>query len=163
MDPVGAGSEIIFGTLRQALAWKPLMFESPLPKVLVVDDEAPVCEFLKVAIAPKASSVAVAENAATALEAIERGNFDIILCDIYMPGCSGMELLSLARQSTAFFGSEKLRSIEKAVWTVGSGDEHIAPLGGGVLHHGTARAELKCFAALVGAGDDGDLVGEASC
>jgi len=75
------------------------MFESYLPKVLVVDDEAPVCEFLKVAIAPKASSVAVAENAATALEAIERGNFDIILCDIYMPGCSGMELLSLARQS----------------------------------------------------------------
>jgi putative nucleotidyltransferase with HDIG domain len=75
------------------------MFEPLLPKVLVVDDEAPVCEFLKVAIAPKASSVAAAENAATALEAIERGNFDIILCDIFMPGCSGMELLSLARQS----------------------------------------------------------------
>jgi len=75
------------------------MFETLLPKVLVVDDEAPVCEFLKVAIAPKASSVAVAENAATALEAIERGNFDIILCDIFMPGRSGLELLSLARQS----------------------------------------------------------------
>jgi putative nucleotidyltransferase with HDIG domain len=75
------------------------MFEPHLPKVLVVDDEAPVCEFLKVALAPKASSVAVAENAATALEAIERGNFDVILCDIFMPGCSGMELLSLARQS----------------------------------------------------------------
>jgi len=43
--------------------------------------------------------VSVAENAATALEAIESGNFDIILCDILMPGCSGMELLSLARQS----------------------------------------------------------------
>jgi putative nucleotidyltransferase with HDIG domain len=75
------------------------MFGPPLPKVLVVDDEPPVCEFLKLAITPKATAVDVAENAAMALEAIERGNFDIILCDIYMPGCSGMELLSLARQS----------------------------------------------------------------
>jgi response regulator RpfG family c-di-GMP phosphodiesterase len=75
------------------------MFEPFLPKVLVVDDDRSVCEFLKLAIAPKASRVDVAENAATALEAIESGNFDIILCDIWMPGCSGMELLSLARQS----------------------------------------------------------------
>jgi putative nucleotidyltransferase with HDIG domain len=75
------------------------MLEPFLPKVLVVDDDPSVCEFLKLAIAPMASGVSVAENAATALEAIERGNFDIILCDIWMPGCSGMELLSLARQS----------------------------------------------------------------
>jgi response regulator RpfG family c-di-GMP phosphodiesterase len=75
------------------------MFEPFLPKVLVVDDDPSVCEFLKQAIAPLASGVSVAENAATALEAIESGNFDIIFCDIWMPGCSGMELLSLARQS----------------------------------------------------------------
>jgi putative nucleotidyltransferase with HDIG domain len=75
------------------------MFEPFLPKVLVVDDDPSVCEFLKLAIAPKALRVDVAENAATALEAIEGGNFDVILCDIWMPGCSGMELLSLARHS----------------------------------------------------------------
>jgi response regulator RpfG family c-di-GMP phosphodiesterase len=75
------------------------MFEPFLPKVLVVDDDPSFCEFLKLAIAAKASGVSVAENAETALEAIESGNFDIILCDIWMPGCSGMELLSLARQS----------------------------------------------------------------
>jgi response regulator RpfG family c-di-GMP phosphodiesterase len=75
------------------------MLEPFLPKVLVVDDDPSVCEFLKLAIGPMASGVSVAENAATALEAIESGNFDIIFCDIWMPGCSGMELLSLARQS----------------------------------------------------------------
>jgi response regulator RpfG family c-di-GMP phosphodiesterase len=75
------------------------MVDPFLPKVLVVDDDPSVCEFLKVAIAPKAARVDVAENATTALEAVESGNFDIILCDIWMPGCSGMELLSLARQS----------------------------------------------------------------
>jgi response regulator RpfG family c-di-GMP phosphodiesterase len=75
------------------------MFEPFLPKVLVVDDDPSVCKFLKLAIAAKASRVEVTENAAAALEAIESGDFDIILCDIWMPGCSGMELLSLARQS----------------------------------------------------------------
>jgi response regulator RpfG family c-di-GMP phosphodiesterase len=75
------------------------MFEPSLPKVLVVDDDPSVCQFLKLALAPKASRVEVAENAATALEAIESGNFDIILCDVWMPRCSGMELLYLARQS----------------------------------------------------------------
>ncbi len=75
------------------------MFEPLLPEVLVVDDEPSVCEFLKLAMVPMTSRVEVAKNAAAALEAIESGNFDIILCDIWMPGCSGMELLSLARQS----------------------------------------------------------------
>jgi putative nucleotidyltransferase with HDIG domain len=78
---------------------KAVMFEPLLPKVLVVDDDPSVCDYLRLAITPSASRVEVAENAATALESIERGNFDIILCDIYMPGCTGIELLSLARQS----------------------------------------------------------------
>ena len=82
-----------------ARRWNNPMFEPSLPKVLVVDDEPSICGFLKLAIAPKAARVDVAQNAADALEAIESGNYDIILCDIWMPGCSGMELLSLARQS----------------------------------------------------------------
>jgi len=75
------------------------MPEPSLPKVLVVDDDPAVRGFLNVAIAPIASQVDVAENAAQALETIESGHYDIILCDIWMPGSSGMELLSLARQS----------------------------------------------------------------
>jgi CheY-like chemotaxis protein len=81
------------------------MFDLLLPKVQVVDDDPAVCEFLKLAIAPQAARVDVAENATTALEAVENGDFDIILCDIWMPGCSGMELLSLARQSQWDVGS----------------------------------------------------------
>jgi putative nucleotidyltransferase with HDIG domain len=83
----------------EALSWNNPMFEPSLPKVLVVDDDPSMRGFLKTAIAPKAARVDVEENAANALEAIESGNYDIILCDIWMPGCSGMELLSLARQS----------------------------------------------------------------
>jgi putative nucleotidyltransferase with HDIG domain len=75
------------------------MFESSLPKVLIVDDDPSVRGFLRVAIAPKASGVGVAENAAAALEAVENGKYDIILSDLHMPGSTGLELLSVARQS----------------------------------------------------------------
>ena len=110
------------------------MFEPSLPKVLVVDDDPSVCQFLKLALAPKASRVEVAENAATALEAIESGNFDIILCDVWMPRCSGMELLYLARQSK---------------WDVGfilaTGQVHIEQIIE-ALHLGASDFLLKPFA-----------------
>jgi len=75
------------------------MFDPSLPKILVVDDDPSMCKFLCAALASKSARVEVAENAPRALGAVESGDFDIILCDIRMPGCSGMELLSLARQS----------------------------------------------------------------
>ena len=83
----------------ETLSWNQAMSEPLLPKVLVVDDDPAVCEFLKLALAAKAAEVKVAQNAASALIAIEGGDFDLILCDIWMPGCSGIEFLSLARQS----------------------------------------------------------------
>jgi len=75
------------------------MLGPALPKVLVVDDDPSVRDFLKVAIAPAASRVGAASSAAEALKAIESGNYDIILSDIWMPGVSGMELLAMAKQS----------------------------------------------------------------
>ena len=120
------------------------MFEPFLPKVLVVDDDPAVCEFLKLAIAPMASGVSVADNAATALEAIERGNFDIILCDIWMPGCSGMELLSLARQSkwdVGFIldtGQVQIEQIIEALH-LGASDFLLKPFTIGTLEQSIAR------------------------
>jgi putative nucleotidyltransferase with HDIG domain len=43
--------------------------------------------------------VAEAADAASALESIESGDFDIIVCDVWMPGASGLDLLSMAQQT----------------------------------------------------------------
>ena len=120
------------------------MFDPFLPKVLVVDDDRSICEYIKLAIAPKTSGVSAAENAATALEAIESGNFDIILCDIWMPGCSGMELLSLARQSkwdVGFIlatGQVQIEQIIEAL-QLGASDFLIKPFTIGALEQSIAR------------------------
>jgi putative nucleotidyltransferase with HDIG domain len=70
-----------------------------LPKVLVVDDEPAVRMFFRQALRPVTAQVAEAADAASALESIESGDFDIIVCDVWMPGASGVELLSMAQQT----------------------------------------------------------------
>src|SRR3989337_3003994 len=70
-----------------------------LPKVLVVDDEPSVCQFLKEALRPVAANVTEANTAEKALEAIQGGDYDVVLLDVFLPGTSGMDLLEIAQQS----------------------------------------------------------------
>src|ERR1019366_3674939 len=75
------------------------MLNPLLPKILVVDDDPAVRMFLREALKTIAARVAEADNAALALESIESGDFDIIVCDVWMPGASGLDLLSMAQQT----------------------------------------------------------------
>jgi len=75
------------------------MFDRLLPKVLIVDDEPAVRKFFREALTPLAAHLDEAGDAACALEAIESGDFDVIICDVRMPGASGLDLLSMAQQS----------------------------------------------------------------
>jgi len=75
------------------------MIHRMLPKVLVVDDDPAVRMFFCQALKPITARVAEAADASSALEAIESGDFDIIVCDVWMPGASGVDLLSMAQQT----------------------------------------------------------------
>jgi len=75
------------------------MMNRSLPKVLVVDDDAAIRIFFREALKDNAAQVAEAGDAALALESIESGDFDIIVCDVWMPGASGLDLLSMAKQT----------------------------------------------------------------
>jgi putative nucleotidyltransferase with HDIG domain len=75
------------------------MINRLLPKILVVDDDAAVRRFFHEVLTPIASHVAEADDAQCALEAIESGDFDIVVCDIWMPGATGLDLLAMAQQT----------------------------------------------------------------
>jgi len=70
-----------------------------LPKVLVVDDDPAVRKFFLEALGPVTAQVAEAADAPCALKSIESGAFDIVVCDVWMPGASGLDLLSMAQQT----------------------------------------------------------------
>lgn len=61
-------------------------------RLLMVDDEAVLTEFLKETVAPSVSAFETASGGVAALGRIAERDFDFILLDIKMPGMGGVEL-----------------------------------------------------------------------
>ena len=64
-----------------------------MSKVLVIDDERSIRRSLREILEYEKFEVLEAEDAKQALTLIESNQFDLILCDVKMPGMDGMELL----------------------------------------------------------------------
>jgi DNA-binding response OmpR family regulator len=69
------------------------MQESPVPKVLVIDDEAPIRLLCRVNLEAENMQVIEAEDGAKGLEAARVERPDVILLDVMMPGLDGWEVL----------------------------------------------------------------------
>jgi two-component system, NtrC family, response regulator PilR len=62
-------------------------------RVLVVDDERSMREFLEILLKREGYQVKSAQNGLKAMEVFEREPFDVVLTDLKMPGMTGIELL----------------------------------------------------------------------
>ena len=60
-------------------------------RILVVDDEAGIRELIQLYLMKKEYSVKVAGNGLEAIKAVRKGDVDLILLDIEMPGMDGFE------------------------------------------------------------------------
>ena len=99
------------------------------PMLLIVDDEKPTREGLRAALEDR-YDVYIAEDAATAMNLLEREHFDVLLTDFRLPGDDGMKLIARAKSLTkppicilmTAYGSEEL-----AVQAMKNGaDDYIA-------------------------------------
>ena len=66
--------------------------------VLVVDDQPPVREFLVRWLAPAGYETCEAPDAETALTLLAGRRFDVVLCDVQMPGQGGLWLVDRLRE-----------------------------------------------------------------
>ena len=71
-----------------------------MPQILIIDDEKSIRNTLHDILENEKYLVDDAENGDAALEKIKVNNYDVILCDIKMPGMDGIEVLSKALQLT---------------------------------------------------------------
>lgn len=71
---------------------------SQAPRILVVDDEARICEFLSVLLRKAGYEVETHESGPAALEALEAKEFDLLITDFVMPGMNGAEVIEKARK-----------------------------------------------------------------
>jgi len=70
-------------------------------KILVIDDERAIRNSLREILSDEGYDVEVAEDGLSGLEKARAGRFDVVFCDIKMPGMDGLEVLdSLCKEGT---------------------------------------------------------------
>ncbi|HRB92787.1 MAG TPA: response regulator, partial [Chitinophagales bacterium] len=71
-------------------------------KILVVDDEPDILEFLSYNLEKEGFSVETAENGKQALEKAKKSQPDIVLLDVMMPEMDGIEACRTMREMPQF-------------------------------------------------------------
>ncbi|MBF0257350.1 MAG: sigma-54-dependent Fis family transcriptional regulator [Desulfamplus sp.] len=72
-----------------------------LPKILVVDDELSMREFLEVLLTQAGYDVSLAKSGKQALRMIEAKSFDLLLCDIRLGDLTGLDILRAAKRKNS--------------------------------------------------------------
>jgi two-component system response regulator AtoC len=118
-------------------------------QLLIVDDEPAIRQVVAAHLRKAGYSVEQASDGETAMERLSRGDMDIALCDIKLPGLSGIELLHQARASnidTAFIMMTAFASVDTAIEAIkaGAADYMIKPLNNDeLLHRLTKVGDLR--------------------
>lgn len=69
-----------------------------MARVLVIDDDPLVCTAIRTWLEAEDFEVVAADGAASGLDALERGTFDVMVVDIFMPHMHGFESVRLFHQ-----------------------------------------------------------------
>jgi two-component system, NtrC family, response regulator PilR len=70
-------------------------------KILVVDDEKNLREFLEIMLQQDGYEVETAQDGRFALEKMKNSHFDLVICDVKMPEVDGIEVLKKAKENWA--------------------------------------------------------------
>lgn len=70
-----------------------------MAKVLMIDDDAELCEMVAEYLAPEAFEVTAVHDGLSGIERVQAGAFDIVLLDVMLPGVNGFEVLRRLRSS----------------------------------------------------------------
>ena len=69
-----------------------------MTKILVVDDEQSMRDFLQILLHKEGYAVDTANNTDAALKKLKNSGFDLVISDIRMPGTSGLEMLGMVKE-----------------------------------------------------------------
>lgn len=95
-----------------------------IEKVLIVDDEMIMRNFLSEALKRKGIDVATAENGQKAFDMLEAGSFDMVITDMKMPGITGMDVVKKVKElspNTLVIVITAYGTIENAIEAMRSG------------------------------------------
>jgi len=99
-------------------------------KILVVDDEERICEAVEKALERIGYDVESSLDAFVAWEKFQKSSFDMVICDVKMPGMDGMALLDRIKEhdpTTLVLMITGYASIESAVESIKKGAQDYIP------------------------------------
>ena len=98
-------------------------------RILVVDDESSITEFVGYALKKEGYNVDIFENGEDALNAARQNPYDLFVLDIMLPGMDGYELCRRLRSITSapvLFLSARDTELDKVVGLEIGGDDYLA-------------------------------------
>ena len=130
------------------------MNETP-SRILVVDDEPSITEFVGYALKKEGFQPDVVDNGEDALAMAQENDYDLFVLDIMLPGMDGYELCRRLRTKTSapvLFLSARDTELDKVVGLEIGGDDYLAkPFG--------VRELIARVRALLRRGNGGDFPG----
>lgn len=98
-------------------------------RILVVDDEATITDFVGYALRTEGYNVDVCANGEDALSLAAQNNYDLFILDIMLPGIDGYELCRRLRKNTVapvLFLSARDTELDKVVGLEIGGDDYLS-------------------------------------
>ena len=128
----------------------------PGSRVLIVEDEAGICRFLRATLGARGYSVQEASTGEEALQLVPAFRPDLILLDLGLPGIGGKQVTSCLREWTQtpiiILSVQGDESAKIAALDAGADDYLTKPFG-----HGELLARIRAALRRVGHQDDGPL------
>ncbi len=114
-------------------------------RILVIDDEPPVCELVRDALLPQGHEVTIGESAEVAIEQLASAEFDAVVTDLHLQGMDGLGLcryVTSNRPGLPVIVATGYGNVESAVGALRAGayDFVMKPLDLQTLTHVVARA-----------------------
>ena len=100
-----------------------------LGRILIVDDEASITEFVSYALKKEGYETDVVDNGEAALAKAKQNEYDLFILDIMLPGIDGYELCKRLRPKTSapvLFLSARDSELDKVVGLEIGGDDYLA-------------------------------------
>jgi DNA-binding response OmpR family regulator len=99
-----------------------------MPKVLIVEDEAPLAETIAYNLRQEGYKVCTAADGISALDVFRREKPDLVLLDVMLPGMDGIEVCRLMRRESdapILMLTAKSREVDKVVGLEVGADDYI--------------------------------------
>jgi signal transduction histidine kinase len=115
-------------------------------RVLVIEDNPDACETLKAFLDMEGHQVSVAHDGQAGLEALLEQAFDVVVCDIGLPGIDGLEVMSRLRAS-----QEGARPVAIGLSGYGQAEDRARATEAGFDHYLVKPVNPDALLALVAA------------